>query len=439
MRLLARPTWLFRRTPLSRLLRATPHGAVHHTSTTNTAPVDIPRLLVKPGSVNHNSLASYLEYATLRGLSPDRTVYIGTHYEYTVAEALLRLGFSLIRTGQKNDAGIDLIGHWMLSFLREPMPVIVQCKSRMKTCSPNEIRELEGAFHSVPPEWRRKDVLGLLITSQKATEGLRKQMYLSTRPLAFLQISKDGTITQFVWNRAAADRGLEGVRVTPRYTVLPPKNKESEKYEELYRCEDRPRDGRGRFTTDPYAKLRKKREARPVVTDIQLTWLGTPVFPDKNELALETAKRISDITQAHGNTQMVVEPVKKKRGRPLGSKNGCKIKVISINTAKKRGRPVGSRNKADNKNIPNKKPARKGKVGRPTKDIKEVWGDDGSEEIVAEPAKPLRKRGRPPGAAAKRMQTQKPIDDEGSKDTQIQLGAPRKRGRPRKIVAIPDG
>ncbi|KAF2451058.1 hypothetical protein P171DRAFT_342654, partial [Karstenula rhodostoma CBS 690.94] len=219
------------------------------TSTANVAPVEIPRLFVKPGSPNHNSLSSYLEYAKRTKLRSDRSVYIGTHYEYTAAEALLRLGFSLIRTGQKNDAGIDLIGHWILSFLREPMPVIVQCKSRIKTCSPDAIRELEGAFHSVPYEWRNKDVLGLLISNLKATEGLRRQMYLSPRPIAFLQIGKSGTITQFVWNRAATDRGLEGVGGA----------------------------------------------SRTVVADIQLTWMGTPIFADKAEVARETARRLADI------------------------------------------------------------------------------------------------------------------------------------------------
>ncbi|KAL1607970.1 hypothetical protein SLS60_002909 [Paraconiothyrium brasiliense] len=440
MRLLARPTWLTRRIPLSRLLRTNPHGAVHHTSTTNVAPIEIPKLLVKPGSVNHNSLSTYLDYATRTKLRPDRTVYIGTHYEYTAAEALLRLGFSLIRTGQKNDAGIDLIGHWMLSFLREPMPVIVQCKARVKTCSPNEIRELEGAFQSVPPEWRRKDVLGLLITNQKATEGLRKQMYLSTRPLAFLQISKSGTITQFVWNRAAAERGLEGVGVTPRYTVLPPEMNESDKeVEMIYRCEDRPRDAHGRFLSDPYAKLRKKGASRTVITDIQLTWLGTPVSADKDELALETAKRMAAIAQAHGITHMESEkPTKPKRGRPPGSKNknGYKSRV---KTVKVKGQQSGSRNKVKVTAVSVIEPQGKGRVGRPSKAVRDVFGDEGSGVIMARPVPPKRGRGRPPKSRpVKKVSEQAALDIDGSRDVPVESATPEKRGQPRQMVTVPD-
>ncbi|KAF1968548.1 hypothetical protein BU23DRAFT_409955, partial [Bimuria novae-zelandiae CBS 107.79] len=255
-------------------------SAVHHTSTTNVARTEIPRLLVKPGSSYHNSLASFLEHAARSNLLPNRTIYIGTHYEYTVAEALLRLGFSLIRTGQKNDAGIDLVGHWMLSVFREPMPVIIQCKARENKCSPVEIRELEGAFHSVPQDWRNKDVLGVLVSPARASEGLRKQMYLSRRPVAFLQISRSGLITQFLWNRAAAERGMEGVGVTPRYTVLP-----LAAVNIPVRC----RDANGRWVkgSNPPVRIQKP-QVRTVVTDIQLTWMGTPIFPDKEGLALET-------------------------------------------------------------------------------------------------------------------------------------------------------
>jgi hypothetical protein len=430
MRLTCRPTWLTRRTPLPRLLRATPHGAVHHTSTTNVAPVEIPRLLVKPGSPKHNSLSSYLEYATRTNLRPDRTVYIGTHYEYIAADALLRLGFSLIRTGQKNDAGIDLIGHWMLSCLREPMPVIVQCKARRGTCSPNEIRELEGTFQSVPHEWRGKDVLGLLIVNQRATEGLRKQMYLSPRPLAFLQISKTGTITQFLWNRAAADRGLEGVGVTPRYTVLPPEPNESDADRVIHRCEDRPRDAIGRFTTDPYAKLRKKSASRTVITDIQLTWLGTPVFPDREQVAGETAKSLAASAQAAEPGPE--EPVRRKRGRPLGSKN--KTEAVRASEVKAKRRLLGTSNKVKVSAVATVQLPR-ARMGRPPKAGGDVFGDDGSGEILIKPKQGSR---RPPKErAAKSKQTS--IDHDEGGDILVEPIIPRKLGRPSKISAAPNG
>ena len=364
MRLLARPTWLTRRTPLSRLLRTTPPSAVHHTATANPARVDLPKLLVKPGSPHHNSLASFLEHAARKNLQTNRTVYIGTHYEYTASEALQRFGFSLIRVGQKNDAGIDLVGHWMLSCLREPMPVIIQCKARLHSCSPVEIRELEGAFTSVPAEWSNKDVLGVLVSPAKASEGLRKQMYLSRRPVAFLQISRTGIITQFIWNRAAADKGLEGLGVTPRYSVLPPEPGAVQKAWTRY--EDRPRAPNGQWIKDPDARSRAyKAQPRKVVTDIQLTWLGTPISANKEDVALETARRMSEVET------FATAPVeaKRKRGRPPGSKNKPK-------DSPKRGRP-------------RKQPtpvAVKRKTGRPAgSSEKYPFDGDGCGEIVAKP------------------------------------------------------
>lgn len=422
MRLLSRPTWLTRRIPLSRFPQVT-HGAVHHTSTKNVTPVEMPRLLVKPGSSNHNSLSSYLEYAARTKLRPDRTVYIGTHYEYTVAEALQRLGFSLIRTGMKNDAGIDLIGHWMLSFMREPMPVIVQCKSRVKTCSPDAIRELEGAFRSVPQEWRNKDVLGLLITNLNSTEGLRRQMYLSPRPLAFLQITKSGTITQFVWNRAATDRGLEGVGVTSRYTVLPPERDETDAATAIYEPGERPRDENGRFIPDPYSKLRKKGASRTVAVDIQLTWMGTPMFPDSAQVARETAKRLADITRSE--REKSAQPKRKPGPVP-------KPKTALATTVKTHGRSLGAKSKvkAKVKLIAVTAVVPKRGRDRPPKALKEkdVCGDDGN---LAKPIPPKGRPGRKPKQMSKKS--------DGIRDVTVDPVTPRKRGRPRKIVAVVDG
>ncbi|KAH0390391.1 hypothetical protein KCU89_g15644, partial [Aureobasidium melanogenum] len=62
------------------------------------------------GSLHHTSLSEFLDYADAANLSPASTVYRGTHYEYTVAEALERLAFSLTRVGRASDLGIDLLG-----------------------------------------------------------------------------------------------------------------------------------------------------------------------------------------------------------------------------------------------------------------------------------------------------------------------------------------
>ncbi|KAF2259001.1 hypothetical protein CC78DRAFT_449711, partial [Lojkania enalia] len=171
-----------------------------------------------PGSPYHNSLPSFLAYASRVNLSPTKTVYVGTHYEYVTALSLLRLGFSLLRTGRKSDAGIDLIGHWLLPPLRSPIPVIVQCKARNITLSPKHVRELEGALQGVPPEWRGKDVLGLLVTTRGATRGVLEALGRNRKAMGFVKVSREGTVEQFVWNKAAGERGLEGVGVTVRHT-----------------------------------------------------------------------------------------------------------------------------------------------------------------------------------------------------------------------------
>ncbi|KAK3201375.1 hypothetical protein GRF29_185g707443 [Pseudopithomyces chartarum] len=377
MRLLVRPTWLTHQPPLWRLLRTSPPSAVHHTSTANAAHADIPKFFVKPGSSHHNSLASFLVHAERANLRPERTVYIGTHYEYTTADALLRFGFSLIRTGQKNDYGIDLVGYWMLSCLREPMPVIIQCKARAKTCSPVEIRELEGSFTSVPADWRNKDVLGILVSPERASEGLRKQMHTSRRPMAFLQISRAGMITQFIWNRAAAERGLEGVGVTPRYTVLPPENRDHALEKGALRYEDRPRDSNGRWMKDPDSTKRLfKPVARTVITDIQLTWLGTPISPNKETLASETARLTSRLELEASKLERRHKPGRKP-GRPLGSKN--RPKVSESEQIKK----------------PPRIPKPRAKMGRPPGSSERYPFDGGGcGEIVAQSVV-LGKRGRP--------------------------------------------
>lgn len=353
------------------------------TSAANAAPLDVPELILSPGSKHHNSLPSFLEYAKRVNLTPEKTVYIGTHYEYTAAISLMRLGFSLLRRGSSNDAGIDLIGHWLLPPLREPMRIIIQCKSRKASVTPANIRELEGSFRGIPPDWRQKDVLGLLVTTWKATKGTLDALARSRWPMGFVLITTDGIIQQFVWNQAASERGLEGVGVTLRHT---PRALPSQK-EAAAEHPHGPRKASKSFDASIRTAGTKK--------EIQLTWLGSPIFPDRSNLSEETiklakfiepetastikeimyntnrwkavkgprgrprtlhkapaqrwglvkAKRSSsDDSRDAEDTTATPLPVK-KRGRPKGSKNKPKPATKPVETGKPRGRPKGSKNK----------------------------------------------------------------------------------------------
>jgi hypothetical protein len=341
MRPSPRPPWLRKTSLLGWLPRATPHRVPRRIATTsarNAAPVDLPKLIIAPGSKQHNSLPSFIEYAKRVNLAPEKTVYIGTHYEYTSALALMRLGFSLLRSGRTHDAGIDLIGHWVLGPLREPLPVFMQCKSRKISANPQHIRELEGSFQGTPPDWKKKDVLGLLITTKKATRGVLEALGQSRLPMGFVLISREGTIQQFVWNRAASERGLEGVGVTIRHTprALLAGREEEEVEEEV---------------EEGATKQSKKRIAKYRITgtrkDIQLTWMGSPIFPDRECLDPETVELMRSIVPSDNDPPAVVV-VKPKRGRPLGStKMAALLKartdsIEEVPVKRARGRPKGS-------------------------------------------------------------------------------------------------
>ncbi|KZM22465.1 uncharacterized protein EKO05_0000841 [Ascochyta rabiei] len=289
------------------------------TSAHNAAPVDLPRLIVPHGSKDHNSLATFIEYANRAKLSPLRTYYVGTHYEYTAALSLMRLGFSLLRTGAKNDAGIDLIGHWVLAPLNEPLPVIIQCKARTCSLGPCHVRELEGSFRAMPAEWRRKPVLGLLATTLKATKGTMEAIRRSSWPMGFVMISRQGLIQQFVWNRAASDHGLQGVGVTVRHT---PRALLVEA-EVLKEVEEK---------TSQQKKRTFKFANAGTQTDIQLTWMGSPIFPERDTLDRETLDLI-----ALAAPKQATEQPKRRPGRP---KKGEEVQaaVVRLRRGPKRTR-----------------------------------------------------------------------------------------------------
>lgn len=188
-------------------------------STTSSGP-ETPHPLSQPTSntPNHHDLPSFLSYAARIGLDPTSTVYVGTHYEYTVQTALRRLRLSLTRVGGRSDAGIDLLGHWHLPpDSPHPLRVLVQCKALKDKAKPNLVRELGGMFAGAPAGWRSDRVLGMLVSPREATRGLREAMGKSAWPLVWAMVGLEGGVRQCLWNQRAVEVGLVGVGVTVRY------------------------------------------------------------------------------------------------------------------------------------------------------------------------------------------------------------------------------
>lgn len=266
----------------------------------------------------------------------------------------MRLGFSLLRVGRKQDAGIDLIGHWVLAPLREPLPVIIQCKARKISITPSHVRELEGSFQGIPADWRKKHVLGLLVTTKKATKGVLEALGQSRWPMGFVLVSRDGTVQQFVWNRVASEHGLEGVGVTVRYTpralVLDAKEGKVEA---------------GKASKKGTKKQLAKSENSGTQKDIQMTWMGSPIFPDRDNLDQETIK-LMRVIEPNADTSATTDKykdVKIRSGRSgiadkapssasgaVGVKSGrskgsttTRIPSSVTEVPRKRGRPKGSK------------------------------------------------------------------------------------------------
>ncbi|KAG5940777.1 hypothetical protein E4U59_002219 [Claviceps monticola] len=156
-------------------------------------------------SPNHSDLASFVCYAKRTGLDEDSTVYVGTRYEYMVAQSLARYGFDVTRVGGAFDGGIDLVGTWTIpspATLPLSMRVLIQCKGGSQRAGPRHIRELEGAFVGAPAGWRGTGVLAVLVSEYPATEGVRKSLGRSQWPLVM------------IWNQRAQELGLEAYGVT---------------------------------------------------------------------------------------------------------------------------------------------------------------------------------------------------------------------------------
>jgi len=167
---------------------------------------------------NHHDLPTFRSYASRTHLDPTSTVYIGTHYEYTVLTSLRRFNLSLTRIGGRSDAGIDLLGHWHLPSNPQPLRVLVQCKALKAKAGPNLVRELEGAFAGAPAGWRGDGVVGMLVSPREATKGVREALGRSGLPLAWVLVGLEGQVRQCLWNQRAGEVGLDGVGVTVRYT-----------------------------------------------------------------------------------------------------------------------------------------------------------------------------------------------------------------------------
>jgi hypothetical protein len=157
-----------------------------------------------------------LEYAKRSGLDEKSTVYVGTHYEYTVSYSLSKYGFYLRRIGGASDYGTDLLGTWTPPTTSHTMRVLVQCKAGQRV-GPHYVREMEGAFIGAPVGWRGPGVLGLLVAEKPATKGIRDSLARSRWPMGYVTCSKEGAVQQMIWNRRAEEEGLEGLGVVARH------------------------------------------------------------------------------------------------------------------------------------------------------------------------------------------------------------------------------
>ncbi|KAK7441662.1 hypothetical protein CaCOL14_007845 [Colletotrichum acutatum] len=163
-------------------------------------------------------MRSFLAYANRSGLDVASTVYVGTHYEYTVSSTLAQYGIHAIRVGGASDQGIDLLGTWSLPSRAENLKVIIQCKGGAQRVGPSIVRELEGSFIGAPVGWRGEGVIAFLISEKPASKGVRESLGRSRWPMGFISCSREGVVQQMLWNQRADEEGLRGIVVTMRHT-----------------------------------------------------------------------------------------------------------------------------------------------------------------------------------------------------------------------------
>ncbi|KAJ5720530.1 uncharacterized protein N7483_008464 [Penicillium malachiteum] len=181
-------------------------------------------------SSQHDNLPQFLSYASRISLPESSTVYIGTHYEYTVLQSLRRYALALHRIGGRDDAGIDLAGTWHLPehVDSRALRVLVQCKAFKTKLGPNLVRELEGALRQAPVGWRTGQTVGVLVSPREATKGVRDALARSSFPLFWMMIERDGVLRQALWNSKAEEMGLGALGVEMRYAEVDGSTESSE-------------------------------------------------------------------------------------------------------------------------------------------------------------------------------------------------------------------
>ncbi|KAJ5645274.1 hypothetical protein N7507_011285 [Penicillium longicatenatum] len=174
-----------------------------------------------PPSQHHNSLSQFLTYATRISLPETSTVYVGTHYEYTVLDSLRRYALALHRIGGRDDAGIDLVGTWHLPTHEQSraLRVLVQCKALKAKLGPNIVRELEGSLRQAPVGWRTGQTMGILVSPREATKGVRDALARSSFPLFWMMVERDGALRQALWNSKVEELGLGALGIETRYAT----------------------------------------------------------------------------------------------------------------------------------------------------------------------------------------------------------------------------
>lgn len=187
-----------------------------------------------PPTTQHRDVASFMAYARRSGLDEKSTVYVGTHYEYTIAAHLAKYGFQLRRIGGARDRGTDLVGTWTVPVLPDEatsaappvsFKVLIQCKAgRRQRVSPQHIRELDGAFAGAPAGWRSGSsenggVLGIMVCERPATKGVIEALGNSRWPMAYMYCLGTGALKQMLWNKKAKESGLAGLDVGARHVA----------------------------------------------------------------------------------------------------------------------------------------------------------------------------------------------------------------------------